>query len=173
MNPNDKSWIILRCSAANTLRLAQSLAWASIEAWSPSTIEAPRKGKSRSRRPKRVPLMGSFVFARAEHTADLIAIHEALSTPHPDFWLMRRHCGELAYIDDAELDPLRVAEQKTAPKAVARQWSNGEKVRCPTAGFEGLVGVVEGNRGKFVLVAFPGWPEPAKVNAALLLAEAA
>lgn len=165
------TWIILRTRGAYTLSLCQSLAWASIEAWSPAETIINRNGESRSRRKRRIPVMPSFVFARAEHKAELQAIKEALTSPHPEFWFMHRRSGGIAEIDDCELDPLRVVEQSAKPREEVRQWKNGERVRYPAAGFEGLVGVVEGRKGKLTLVCFAGLPAQAQIEPSRLLAD--
>lgn len=167
-----RDWIILCCKGANTLRLAQSLAWAGIEAWSPAETLTEREGEQRSRRFKRIPIMARYVFARAEHEHELLAIREAPTNPHPAFWFLR-HLGEIRPIPDAILDPLRVAEQKGRPITQARQWKKGDRVRYPAAGFEGLVGTVERRRGQSVWVDFPGMPWLAETSAFLLLEDGA
>lgn len=161
-------WIILRCSGANTLRLAQSLAWASIEAWSPVETQILRKGASRTRRQNRVPIMPTYVFAKAAHLHELLAIREAPTSPHPAFNFLR-HVGEIRPIHDNALDALRIEEQKGRPPEKARTWNLGDQVRYPAAGFEGLVGTVERKKRKSVWVRFPNHPWPIETGAALLL----
>jgi hypothetical protein len=152
MNP--ATWIILRCSGANTLRLAQSLAWASIEAWSPAVRFIDRVGENRTRRPQRIPLMASYVFVAAEHLHELLAIREAPMAAHPEFRFMRDPAGEISSCPDRQLNPLRVAEQKGQPVEQAHKWEKGDLVIYPGSGFEGLVGTVERANTKTAWVNF-------------------
>lgn len=163
-----RDWFVLRTAPANTLRLAQSLAWANIEAWSPAETLVERRGESRTRRQKRIPVIASFVFVRTKHLMDVLAIREAPSNPHPDFRFMR-HMGEMSFLPDSHLDPLRVAEQKGKPIEQARRWKAGDKVRYPASGFEGLTGTVERSKGKSVWVSFPRMAWPVETSAFLLL----
>lgn len=173
MNAHRKDWIVLRCRNADTLRLPQSLAWANIEAWSPALTVIFRQGETRARKRDRLAIMPSYVFARSEHYPELMAISEALVSPHPAFNIFRHHSGTPAEIEDRELDQLRVAEQKAAPRQLQREWLEGETVSYPEAGFDGLIGIVEGKQGKFTLVSFPGKLNPFKIKTCALLAKAA
>lgn len=169
MTPSPQGqWVILKCSGAQTLRLAQSLAWASIEAWSPAETQTARKAGSRSRRPQRVPIMPTFVFARAEHLFDLLRIHEAPASPHPKFSFLRT-VGELSYCPDSALAHLRVAEMKGRAPEEVRKWEVGDEVHYTGSGFEGLVGTVERTKGKSVWVRFAKLPWPVETSAYLLL----
>lgn len=165
----DNAWLILRTSSSNTLRLAQSLAWASIEAWAPAVTVKKRAGALRRHKAERVPVMPQYVFARTEHLFDLLAIHEAPSSPHPKFSFMRT-VGEIRPIADNALDNLRIAEAKGKPIEEARQWQLGERVRYPAAGFEGLIGTVERRKGKSVWVRFASHPWPIEAPGFVLFA---
>lgn len=170
MTTKHKDWFILRCSGANTLRLAQSLAWADIEAWAPALTSKKRTPRRPSHRIERTAIMPRFVFVRCAHKAQIQAIREDPLSPHPKFWFL--HDGEgHAEVADAALDSLRVAEEKGKPIEQARQWQTGERVRYPASGFEGLVGSVTRVRGKRVWVTFAGMPSDVEAPAFLLLPE--
>lgn len=164
-------WCILRCSNCKTLELARTLNEAGFEAWAPVTREEGRKGDQRTRDEIAVPLMASFVFARADRLPDLLALSHSpalqfrvwdsskrrmVTRGHPYFRVFRGGAHRL--IPDAELEPLRRLERKPRPKRVERMFSVGQRVRTDEAGFAGLNGTVIASRGKAVLVAF-GWLE--------------
>ena len=149
------AWCILRCSGAHTLRLADSLTAAGIEAWTPAEEAVSRTGRNRSRINDTVPVLPTYVFARAARLLDLIGLSQAFISPHPDFSVFKPF-GLYPLIANAELDPLRVAERKGQSVENLMRFSPGDIVRCAEAGFQGLSGVVETSKGKFTLVAFPG-----------------
>lgn len=166
------AWCILRCSNCKTLELAKSLSDAGFEAWAPVTREERHVGEQRSRQEIAVPLMASFVFARADRLPDLLALSHSPSLQfrvwdsekrrmvtrgHPHFRVFRG--GDHRLIPDRELEPLRRLERKPRPKHVERTFAVGERVRTDEAGFEGLNGTVIEVRGKTVVVSF-GWLEP-------------
>lgn len=162
-------WIILRCSGQQTLRLAQSLAWASIEAWSPAKREVVREGESRTRRPKRTPILARYVFARTEHLHELLAIREDPMSPHPAFRFLCDPSGEISTCPDRQLNHLRIEEQKGQPVEHARKWERGDEVLYPGSGFEGLVGIVERANKNTAWVDFGLFGKPSQVPAVLLL----
>lgn len=163
-------WLVLTCSKPVTLPLAASLNESGIEAWSPVTREERRKGDQRTREEIAVPLMASFVFARARYFHTLLAISRSpamlyrvwdselrkmVVRGHPPFRLLRG--GNHRFVPDWELEPLRQLERKPRPKRIDRVFGIGEKVRTDDGGFAGLVGTVTAIKGKAVTVAFPKW----------------
>jgi hypothetical protein len=165
----NNDWLILRCSSANTLRLAQSLAWASIEAWSPAVRLVERTDGNRSRRPKRIPVLGSYVFARAAHLHELQIIRANPLSPHPGFSFMHDLSGEISTCPDRQLNPLRVAEQKGQPIEQARQWQPGDQVIYHGSGFEGLVGTITRTTKKSAWVDFGLFGKASEIPAVFLL----
>jgi transcription antitermination factor NusG len=161
-------WLILQCSASKTLDLAKSLTEAGYEAWAPITREERRSEDQRTREEVAVPLMPSFVFARACHLHPLLALvrspslqyriwdseqRKMVTRGHPRFRIFRAD----RFIADRELDPLRRLEKKPRPKRVERTFALGQRVRTDEAGFQGLTGTVVAIIGKKVSVAFPKW----------------
>jgi hypothetical protein len=80
-----------------------------------------------------------------------------------------RHLDIYPRVADRALDALRLAEQRGRPRAEARTFHAGERVTFADAGFEGLLGSVRGQRGRFILVDFPGFNIPVKIAAHNLL----
>lgn len=170
MSAQAKDWLILTCRSQDTLKLPQRLAWAGIRAYAPAKTLVERKGKSRSRRNKRVPVAGGWVFVAAEHLHEMIAIHEAPVSPYPKFSFPRT-AGNLSFCPDAALKYFRLAEMLGQAPEEVRKWAAGDMVRYSGSGFEGLVGEVERTKGKSVWVRFPKHRWPVEVSALLLLAD--
>lgn len=165
------SWCILRMAGASTLRVADSLASAGLDVWTPREQSSLRAGPQRSRKRALVPAMPTYAFARAVHLPALVAESHKLVSAHPDFSVFRRH-DHFPLIADVDLEPLRIAERRGQPIEKAARYSKGDVVRCAQAGFEGLPGIVEITRGKFALVCFHGFGIPVKVETALLSPQA-
>lgn len=168
MTKRANDWLILRCRNQDTLVLPQRLAWANIRAFAPAETLVERKGKSRTRRNRRVPVAAGWVFVAAEHVHEMIAIHEAPFSPYPKFSFPRT-MGELSYCSDASLKPFRLAEMMGRAPEEVRQWAKGDLVRYSGSGFEGLTGAVERTRGRTVWVRFG--PLLVEASALLLMAE--
>lgn len=164
------SWLILCCSRSKTLELAKSLAEVGFEVWAPVTRDEVRVGEQRTREDTAVPLMPSFVFARARHLHTLLALSHSPSLQyrvwdaeegkhvtkgHPHFRLFRG--GNHRFVPDRELEPLRRLERKPRPKRVERSFTVGDQVRTDDEGFAGLIGVVTMVQGKMVQVRFGKW----------------
>lgn len=69
---------------------------------------------------------------------------------------MFRHCGGLGLVEDLDLEPLRSAENRAAPKRRRQTFGVGQCVRIPEGSFGGMTGIVERADGKFTLVCFGG-----------------
>lgn len=162
-----KDWCILRCSGAKTLKLAASLGASGFDVWTPVETLRKREGKSRSRRADILPVMPSYVFARAAHLVDLIEESALPYSEHPEFSVFHYH-ARIPLIADEALDPLRVAERRRQPFGKVARFTRGEMVRLMEGGFAGLTGVVELTRGQYTLVTFPGFPMPIKISTLLL-----
>lgn len=171
MNGNT-DWFILRCSGANTLKLAASLDGTGFEVWTPTETLRKREGAMRRRRSDTIPVMPSYVFARRPHLFDLLEESQAQFSEHPDFSVFR-HLDRFPLISDEALDPLRVAERRRQPFEKVARFTRGEMVRLMEGGFAGLTGVVELTRGQYTLVTFPGFPMPIKISSLLLKTDVA
>lgn len=167
MTNRTRDWLILTCRSQDTLILPQRLAWANIRAYAPAKTEVERKGKSRSRRNKRTAIAPGWVFVAAEHTHEMIAIHEAPVSPFPKFSFLRT-TGEFSFCADAALKHFRVAEMLGRAPEEIRKWQPGDRVRYQGSGFEGLTGTVERVQRKSVWVRFPDHPWPVNASALLL-----
>lgn len=178
-------WCILRCSGGSTLGLAKSLSDAGFEVWSPIEIHERRSPKTRKREEVISALMPSFVFARAQHIADLIDLSRSptlnyqvwnkeqrrmVTKGHPVFRLFRSD-GGYPTVSDRELQPLRLAEKRTAPKPVGKVFNSGDRIKLTEGGFAGLSGIVERTKGAFASVMFPGFNIPVKIATWMLIAD--
>jgi len=161
------AWIVLRCSGANTLKLANSLRAEGFDAWTPVETLKRREGPSRSRRKEVLPVMPSYIFARAHHLFALLSMSKDETNPTSGFSVFRHH-DRIPLIADGDLDPLRVAERKRTPFDKVAKFTKGEMVKLLEGGFAGLQGVVELTRGQYTLVTFPGFPMPIKISTLLL-----
>jgi hypothetical protein len=99
-------WCILRTTARNTLRLAETVNGAGIEAWTPSVVSKPGIPRRRARVTLREPLLPRFVFADLGRLADLLALSH---TPLAGFSILRSGQG-YARVRDYKLGPLRKQE---------------------------------------------------------------
>lgn len=171
-------WCILRTSSSLTLRLAAALRDAGYQAWTPTEITTRRVSRSRKRVEHPTAITPSFVFVAHSSLTELIALARAPSQTHlvwdrherrmvqrgfPHFTVFRS-MGSYPRIADASLNPLRLIERRRKPTVKPTAFSKGDEVRYPDAGFEGLVGTVEGVRGRFALVQFPGLPIAVQID---------
>lgn len=182
MNARGHDWCILRCSNCKTLELARSLTDAGFEAWSPVEIVSRRARSGTKREETTLPLMASFVFAKADRLDDLIALSHSptlnyivwdselrrmVTRGHPYFRLFRPN-GDLRLIPDSQLGNLRKRDQSRRPRGKPREFAKGTPVRFTEGSFEGLYGVVEECRGGFATVTISDWAIPAHVATWLL-----
>lgn len=149
-------WCILRTNGRRTLRLADSLNAAGIEAWTPIVTHKRRLSRIHMGvQQVDGPMLPSFVFARARHVQDLLRCLSMPTNPHPAFTIFL-HGGRAPVIADREIDRLRRAEDEAKPRARRRTVAIGAKI-SPTEGpFAGLTGVVEEVQGKDAVIHFGG-----------------
>lgn len=156
-------WCVLRTAGRHTLRLADTLIRDGYEAWTPieqKTIHIPSKNV---RRTVRLPIMPSYVFARAHQLIDLIQLADMPVKPRlnihdqasPDFSVMH-HGDRIPMIHDQHLNGLRYLEAKRTPRAKAQRLPIGMEVRVKTEGgsFAGMTGKVERSDEGMTLVLF-------------------
>lgn len=151
-------WCILRMAGSRTLGLAKSLNDAGIEAWTPSKVQTIKRPRSTLTVKRDMPIAPTFVFARAEHVRDLLAIAASPMSSHPQFSVFR-HGGRIPLISDAGLAGLRGEEDRAKIKsrrAKRRALVMGQRVRISEGAYAGLSGVVEKSKGRWVVVAFDG-----------------
>ena len=152
-------WCILRTRGSNTLRLARSLGHSGFEAWTPTEIQVKRHPKTRERSETIIAVMPTYVFATAEHLLDLVNQSQA---PDAEFSVFRWN-DRFPIIADLDLRHLRQIEREAAAKCKPVQYGTGQQVRVPDGPYQGLTGqVVETSKGRFTLVAFPGFNIPVK-----------
>lgn len=158
-NLRETGWCILRTNGRRTLRLAQSLTDAGIEAWTPRTVQKRRLSRVHMGfREVEQSMVPSFVFARACHLADLMAILASFNSPHPAFSIFQ-HAGRAPVIADREIGHLRAAEERgkrDRRKAQRHTIAVGTMVKPDEGAFAGLEGVVVGMSGKDAVVCFGG-----------------
>lgn len=166
-------WCILRTSGPRTLALAESLAGAGLEVWTPVAVVRQRVRGKRKRLEHPAPILPTFVFARAHHLTDLARVVEALDSPHPRFSIFRWN-GRIPLIADREVDSLRAEEDAAAKASETRHRAEaiiaqrgekdalrrlvpvGEEITMPTGPFAGMSGVVESGDRKAAWVNFGG-----------------
>ena len=173
------SWCILRCQGRVTLRLAETLAKDGFETWTPVRTQVIRKPSMNVRREVKLPLLPSFVFARASHLFDLLELANMEEKPrraqlepgepkyHCDFWVFRAF-GGIQLVADQELDPLRDRESRTAPKKDYVRFDRGAKVRVTGSVYAGLAGRVERAGNGYTLVIFEGDNKRTRIHTWLL-----
>lgn len=166
------NWIILRTAGRTTMQLAKSLNEDGIEAWTPVETRNMRIPRANVRRTVRLPIMPSYVFARAEHLIDLIELagmkpipRRSSSRPtnrseewrpyHADFSVMHFH-DRIPVIADHHLQSLRTIEAKRSPRERAKPFPSGLSVRVKTEGgsFAGMKGRVERSDNNTTVVCF-------------------
>ena len=160
-------WCVLRVGGGRTLVLATSLASAGYEVWTPSRTQNRMVPRSKVRREIMVPIMPTFVFARADRLADLMVLAAAPVKEQPAFSVFR-HYSKIPLIADGALEALRTAERRAVPAGKRLAFKAGANVRVPEGSFGGMSGVVEDSQGQFTLVCFPGWRVPVKIDTFLL-----
>lgn len=162
-------WCILRTAGPRTLPLARSLAEAGFDVWTPRGWTQPAKRASArpaNRRtaaalagePVAVPIMPTFIFARADRLADLVRASRDAASEHGAFSIFR-YQGRYPLVSEADLSDLRAAEQKAdiaRRRKRTRRLVMGQRVTFDRGAFAGIEGVVEDQAGKFAIVAFAG-----------------
>jgi hypothetical protein len=163
-------WCILRTGGKRTLRLADSLLDHGIEAWTPKETRKLRLPRTREVTHRTLPIMPTFVFARARHLPDLAAIARDYRSPHPGFSI-QLYQNEYPLIAGSELRALRDAERRSIPLEQVSPFQTGEHVRMTDGGFSGLTGIVERSDGKHTMICFPGSKLSVKISTLLLRQE--
>lgn len=148
-------WIMLRTKPSCTLSLTNSLAAAGFDVWTPMEVQQRRVPRSKAKRERRVPIMPTWIFARAHHLDDLRRLAERAIKDHAEFSIFRWH-SRVPAIDDVALEALRSAELRAVPKQKVKAFRKGEIVRVPEGAFAGMSGVVERGDGRCTLVCFGG-----------------
>lgn len=157
-------WIILRTAGRSTLKLAETLTEDGYETWTPIETRTIRIPRANVRRTVRLPIMPSYVFARAHNLIDLIQLASMKPKPrramlqpsHADFSVMHYH-DRIPVIADHHLQSLRTIEAKRTPKVRAQhKFTDGVNVRVKIEGgsFAGMKGRVERSDYGTTLVCF-------------------
>jgi transcription antitermination factor NusG len=153
-------WCILRTSGPKTLPLAASLAGAGYEVWTPAETRMRRAVRGRRALTQHeAPIAPSFVFVRADRLYDLARILALPLSPHPSFSIFH-HAGRVPVVADHEIAGLRNEEERArhvwekAERAKAKPptFNPDDAVRVDQSAFVGLVGKVEEQRGRKVMV---------------------
>lgn len=177
-------WCILRTSGSRTLALADSLTAAGLDAWTPRLTTRRRLPRSPAHREIVVPILTTFVFARACHRDELRAIIARRllrsADQHPPFSIFE-HAGRIPVIADDAIAGLRAEEDRATAaykiitdreaasaehnarrqriaelRAGAPNYPVGARVTVPQVAFAGMTGVVERGKGKKPAVNFGG-----------------
>lgn len=149
---SDNGWCIIRCSGRHTLGLAESLAKDGYEVWTPVETRKVRIPRANVRREVKLPIMPSYVFARAHHLVDLLQLAEMPVKPrrgagmrepaHSDFSVLHAF-GRIPIVADRHLVELRKIEAKRTPiKRAAYSFPRDSAARVNDGAFGGLIGVV-------------------------------
>jgi len=110
-------WIILRTSGGQTVQLAEALRAAGYDAWTPArtirkTIGAgTRKGARQIE--VTIPILATFVFARAEQLVALATLAKRPFKPQPDFSVFT-YAGKAPEIADRDVRGLQEEEARAA-----------------------------------------------------------
>lgn len=149
-------WCILRTSGRSTIRLTESLAKDGFDVWTPIETRTVRVPRANIRRKVRLPIMPSYVFARARHVVDLLAMSSMPLKPrsgagvhervHAGFRVVHGHTG-IPLIADRYFHELRKIEHRLTPgKAAVRRttysFPRNASARVKGGIFGGMVGVV-------------------------------
>lgn len=178
MGAQPGDWCILRTSGQKTLALARSLDAAGFSVWTPIDIKNRRRPRCGKMVEYELPVMPTFVFARAQHIWDLFRCLGQPVNPHPSFSIFH-HRNRVPLISEAEMASLRNADEKAKRiererqselKSKRRDFVQGQYVNVPDGPFQGLTGIVEECDGKFAMVAFKG-SRPIKIASWLLEAD--
>lgn len=146
----DDMWCILRCAGRATFRLAGSLANKGYETWAPQRIKRTRIPKLNIRTDVPVPLLPSYVFAKANRLPELL---ELSKINFPQFFVMR--CSDkLPLIADRDLDGLRTLETRPRPPKTDFAFKATAHVKMDDGAFGGMVGCVERSDARYTLVCF-------------------
>lgn len=160
-------WCILRTAGRSTLPLVKSLAEAGYEVWTPSAVplKIPRRRRKTEDEP-RAAMTPTYVFARARHVFELIALASSPTRNHEGFTVFHTIYG-IPLVTDKSLNGLRAEEDRLESKReeqARRQRSKGkgeafpigETVRIPDGSFAGMDGMVAESDARHTIVLFGG-----------------
>jgi transcription antitermination factor NusG len=152
--------------------LAESLAEDGYEVWTPVEVRMIRIPRKNVKREVRLPIMPSYVFARAHQLVDLLMMADApvkrrtcasrrdewgreiKPKPHSDFDVMHAF-GQIPLVPDKHLNALRVIETKRTPaKKADKQFIPGVTVKVGGGSFGGMVGRVKRSDTGYTIVCF-------------------
>lgn len=177
------AWIILRTAGRSTLSLAESLGKDGFEVWTPVETVTLRARRSHPQEREDQAMMPSYVFARAAHLADLLALsrnpslqhrrwdaelRRMVTIGHATFRLMRGQGNGFVTVTDGQLAPLRSIEHRRRPKNSLDRLSNGDRVRLTEGSYAGLYGEVTDCESAFPEVLIDGWKIPVRISVWLL-----
>lgn len=171
MGTNSDLWCILRVGSQRTIALAESLAKSGFHVWTPVATVKRRRPRSKLHREITVPIMPSYVFARADQLPALFSEASNPATDHPNFTIAR-WAGKIPTISDRQLDALRVEERRAIPPKKAKPYQQGDAVRVLDGAWAGLPGIVRTGRGRYTWVDIPGFAQPIRITSMLLMEEA-
>lgn len=148
----DTDWIILRTSGRHTMGLAESLAADGYEAWTPIETKKVWIAKAGANRQIRLPIMPSYVFAKATHLVDLLQLAAMPVKPrrgagfkeaaHAGFSVLHAF-GRIPLVADRHLTRLRQLEARRTPvKRAAYSFPRNASARVNGGICGGMVGVV-------------------------------
>ena len=170
---SEDGWCILRTGGPRTVPLAKSLADAGFEAWTPIQVQFREKTRRKPAEERAMPILPTFVFARAKHLSELNRLTRSDVHWHPAFSVFR-YQGVPPIISDERIGGLREAEAAALKIADARRRSDagkalkdakdqlrralpkGKSIDMPTGPFAGFTGVVESSTRKEAWVVLPG-----------------
>lgn len=169
-------WCILRTAGPRTIPLANSLAKAGYEVWTPRAVHVRRRPRSTIVRDVEAPILPTFVFAKADRIRDLARLAATVSSLHPPFSLFR-YVDKFPIIAGDEMATIKAAEVEAQKKYDAvladrarreaarlrnqkirdrRHFDRGQAVQPEGRAFAGVTGIVEEEDGKFAMVNFGG-----------------
>ena len=165
------TWIILRCSTANTLPLAKTLARAGFDVWTPIEQKTKRVPRANVKRVIDYAMLPSYLFVRANHLLDMMQLANSPTREHRDFRVFH-YLGGIPMIADETLAPLRLLERKSKVKDETTRLKAGDAVRLADGGFAGMSGVIESAGTNYAMVRLTGFPMPLKIANFYLLQNA-
>lgn len=161
-------WVILRTQGRHTLKLTQTLGEDGFEVWTPTETRLVRVPRMNAKREVKLPIMPSYVFAKAHQLIDLIQLADMPLKPrrgpkchdpaHEDFSVMRCF-GGIPMVSEVQLQALREMERKLTPKKkilAERAFAPGVEVRVSGGSFGGMTGSVERSDKGQTVVCFSG-----------------
>lgn len=157
-DPLGGRWCIIRTSPGKTLALADSLAGAGFDVWTPRQVQTRTRPRSTIKVEREMPIAPTFVFARASHIVELSALRAEATLQHPAFSIFR-HAGRVPLIADAEVVGLRRAEERArvnSRRSKRRAYVLGQRLKMTQGAYTGMTGVVQDIKGRFVAVNFGG-----------------